>query len=510
LNSTVAKPAKKALAAILHACKWISFAHSEFSGEQCYPLFNTFLAPYLKGLSYTEIKELAQTYIFENNQLILSQGSHIPVSSILCSSKIPKNLRTCDAIGPGGEITGVYGDFESENLHFFNALSEILSEGDGNGKILAFPKHKILIGNDDILEENTQSNLLKEAKIMGTPIFINKNTPWIKDNGYFGPFFTNSLKNIYEKEILGEEIFDWSNKFVNSGSLQSITINLPRIAYESKGNDEKLKEILLARMEIIKEILLIKYNLIKRLVENNSLPLCSSKIGSNPMLDLKSQALTFGIVGLNEMIKAHCNYQIHEDETALSLSKDLLSLIIAQCENYSRENEIFFTLWEQPTEFASFRFASLDLKHFSNASKGVLNGNTNTGAVYYTPSAMVNFSENIELDKKIGIHKEIAKIIQNNCSLPIWLGNSGTEGSISNFIKNLFEKEVNEFSLGYDFSYCPKCGSVVKDVIEKCQTCTSTEEKMRVISKITDYYSPLELWNPGKREEFKNRRRRFL
>jgi anaerobic ribonucleoside-triphosphate reductase len=210
------------------------------------------------------------------------------------------------------------------------------------------------------------------------------------------------------------------------------------------------------------------------------------------------------------MIKAHTNFQIHEDNTALELSKDFIKLIIGRCEEYTRRYKIFFTLWEQPTEFAAFRFASLDLKHFSDFSKGILNGNIDNGAVYYTPSTMTNFSENIELYKKIDIHKEISGLVQNNCSLPIWMGetaNGNYSQIILEYIKNLIANGVNEFSLNYDFSFCPNCGKVTKGIVEKCNNCSIKENTIRTISKITDYYSPLELWNLGKREEFKKRRR---
>jgi ribonucleoside-triphosphate reductase len=138
LNFTKAKPANNAMTAVLHTCKWLGFAHSEFSGEQNCLYINTLLSPFLKGLEYKNIKQLAQTLIFEINQQYITQGSHVPITSITTSPTIPKVLKNVDAIGPAGKIVGVYGDYEKENQLLFNAISEVYNEGDENGKFLHF------------------------------------------------------------------------------------------------------------------------------------------------------------------------------------------------------------------------------------------------------------------------------------------------------------------------------------------------------------------------------------
>ncbi|MCP4762998.1 MAG: anaerobic ribonucleoside-triphosphate reductase [archaeon] len=508
LNSTVAKPAKKVVTAIMHATKWLGFAHSEFSGAQNYLYFNTFLAPYFKGMDYKEIKQIAQMFIFETNQQYIASGSHIPISSIVTSPKIPKILENVEAIGPGGVIKGTYADFEEENLDFFNALSEVYTEGDGNGKLFAFPKHKVLINSDWFESENLYKNSIEEAIKMGTPIFINNSLPWIKNGGYCGSFFSNLQRDNYLKNINNEDIFDWSKNFMNMGALQSVSINLPRISYEAKGDDDKLFENLSEKMKIAKEILLIKYNLIRKLLENKRLLLCSGIVDVSPenrfrILDLKRQALVFGYVGLNEMVQAHTGKQLHEDDNSLKFGIKVIQKMIKTCESYTKENDIFFTIWDQPAEFATYRFAALDLTHYSEPANEVVKGDSQN--VYYTPSAHVNYAEAIDFNKRVQIHGNLSNSLQNNSSLSFWLNNSKNNNNpsiVRERIKTMLEGNLNEFSLNFDFSLCMECGKFFKG-----NKCENTNHKVKNISKITNYYTPLELWNVGKRQEFIERNR---
>jgi ribonucleoside-triphosphate reductase len=393
---------------------------------------------------------------------------------------------------------------------FFNALTEIYAKGDRNGKLLAFPKHKILLDTEWDQNESFYSNIYDEIVNMGNPIFLNYSLPWVKEKGYFGPFFTNSQRDLYLQQIDELDLYDWSKTFVNTGGLQSISINLPRIAYEANGDDNKVIEILNERMDLVKGILLIKFNIIKKLIEKKQLPLCSGIVKGQSILNLKRQALVFGIVGLNEMISAHTGKQIHEDQSSQMLANKIIKHIIDRCNNYTKEHSIFFTLWEQPNEFAPYRFAALDLTHHNQHAKNVINGDLKNGSVYYTSSIGVNIAADIELGKKMEIYSKSASIFQNNNTLQLWLSAAESNKDpkkIQMTIAKLLENKINWFSLNSDFSMCPECYHFMKNSQQKCVKCGYDNKEMKVFSKITDYFSPVELWNPGKKQEFLDRKR---
>lgn len=506
-NSTMAKPAKQASTAVLHASRWLSFAHSEFSGEQCYPYFNTFIAPYLKGKSYSEIKQMAQMFIFETNQSYISKGSHIPINSIVTTPKIPDVLRNVDAIAPGGVEAGKYKNYENEAAKFFNAICEVYTEGDANGKFFAFPKHKILI--DKATCNDLSDNVLEEVKKMGTPIFLNGSAPWIGPKGWLGPFHTNEGLSDYLTLIGKPSLFDWSKNVVNFGALQSISLNLPRIAYEASGNDNKIEEIIVDRMGIVKNILLKKKSIIQELLDTKRLLLCSRKIDERNILDLDCQALVFGFIGLNEMVKSYTGKYLHEGNEALSFGKRVLNIMKNQCTKYTREEKAFFTLWDQPAEFSTHRFAQLDHTHHDNAATKVVNGNLNKQSFYYTTSAHSLYSANTSLETRKNVHSNVGQIIQNNNIMYLWLKSSGENCENDVYkqnICNLVDSSIAEFSFTHDFTLCQKCGSFRKGFFDSCENCRN-DLYIKKFSRVTDYYTPLELCNSGKKQEIYDRHR---
>ncbi len=501
---TMSGPAKNAMVAVLQACKWLAFVNSEFSGEQNYLYFNTLLAPYLSKLSLSEITQLAQTFLFELNQQYLSRGSYVPISSIICSPHIPDALKNVDAVGPQGVIQGKYKDYEKENLFFFNALSKVFTQGDARNRLFAFPKHKVLISKHDLKNRDIAFNLFTETAKMGTPVFINSENSWIQE-GFLGSIFSNEYKNSYLNSINQPDLFDWNHHYMNLGGLQSISINLPRIAYLSNGNDDKAIEILSNQMDLSREILLLKLKIIETLLEKERLPLCNESVDGQMLLDLNRQALLFGYVGLDEMVKAHTHNHLHEDESSFEFGLKITRFMVNRCQEYSETYKKFFTIWEEPAEFAAHRFALLDLTHYPTFAKSVINGNLETEAVYYTPSASTNYALDIPIAKRSEIHSMVSKIVQNNTALPIWLSESPNNEKVDTLKSTtltLLDQGVNAFSYNFDFFSCPKCGYFKKSL--------PTETKDHIIkriSKITNYYAPLELWNIGKKQEYEERKR---
>ncbi|NLA39103.1 MAG: anaerobic ribonucleoside-triphosphate reductase, partial [Methanomicrobiales archaeon] len=61
-KASVAGPAKRAEVAVLHAVKALGSAQTNFAGGQGYYNFLTFMAPFLEGMEYEEVKQLMQMF----------------------------------------------------------------------------------------------------------------------------------------------------------------------------------------------------------------------------------------------------------------------------------------------------------------------------------------------------------------------------------------------------------------------------------------------------------------
>jgi anaerobic ribonucleoside-triphosphate reductase len=88
-KASVAGPAKRAEVAILHAVKALGSAQTNFAGGQGYYNFLTFLAPFLEGMTYDEIKQLMQMFVYEMTQMMVARGGQLVFSSIQLSPGVP-------------------------------------------------------------------------------------------------------------------------------------------------------------------------------------------------------------------------------------------------------------------------------------------------------------------------------------------------------------------------------------------------------------------------------------
>ncbi|MHC1631741.1 MAG: anaerobic ribonucleoside-triphosphate reductase [Methanotrichaceae archaeon] len=158
-KASVAGPAKKPEVAMLHAVKALAAAQTNFAGGQGFYNFLTFLAPYLEDLSYVEICQLMQMFVYEMTQMMVARGGQVVFSSVQLSPGVPKLWRDKPVVYRGKIWDGkqapsrTYGEFEKEVRFGFKALMEVMLVGDNWGKPFNFPKPEISIEPDFMTED---------------------------------------------------------------------------------------------------------------------------------------------------------------------------------------------------------------------------------------------------------------------------------------------------------------------------------------------------------------------
>ena len=162
-KASVAGPAKRAEVAILHAVKALGSAQTNFAGGQGYYNFLTFLAPYMEGMSYDEIKQNMQMFVYEMTQMMVARGGQLVFSSVQLSPGVPALWQDKPCVYKGKVWDGkqaprrTYGGFEREVRLLFKALMEVMIEGDYWGKPFNFPKPEISI-EPDFMNEREEFN----------------------------------------------------------------------------------------------------------------------------------------------------------------------------------------------------------------------------------------------------------------------------------------------------------------------------------------------------------------
>ncbi|HIP25036.1 MAG TPA: anaerobic ribonucleoside-triphosphate reductase [Archaeoglobus profundus] len=502
-NTAVAGPAKNAEVAILHAAKALAAAQTNFAGGQGLDFFNVWLAPYLAGKSYKEIKQLAQMFIYEMSQMYVARGGQTVFSDIDIEYGVPKVCEDLPAVLPGGVVKEnvTYGDFEDEAIMFAKALTEVYLEGDYVGKPFFFPKPNYKIRKEFFKKEGFDELMILVHKCVakfGTPYFLNLLAGYMPDN-----VFAQCCRLVLAPDSKDWE--DFKNGCMRTGSLQVVTINLPRIAYESNGDDEKLFELLEERMKLAREVIEIKEEVIRKRMEQGALPFLTQDVNGEPYYRLDKVVRSIGFVGLNEMLKAHVDEELHESKYAWRFGLEVIKRMLDIAVEWTEETGVRWVITQTPAESASHRLALLDLKEFNG--KAIVQGDRKTGAVYYTNSSHVRVSADIPLFERLKIEGSFHPLCNGGMMAHVWIGESYPNPEL---LWELTKKIANKTLVGYwaytkDMTFCKKCKKLAGGIKNSCPFCGNKDVEW--YSRITGYYQRVSGWNNGKRRELLDRRK---
>ena len=162
LMGSVAKPAKSLEVLLNHLLQAFMAGATVFSGGQGYANFNSLLSVFARGRTYEEIKQAIQGFIFNCNMSLICRGGQCLFSSIGIDMSMPEILKNEPAIGPGGIVSGVYGDYQKEADLIFRAVLEVSNEKDGIGAYHRFPNILINIREGDLDEYSGNCKLVHE------------------------------------------------------------------------------------------------------------------------------------------------------------------------------------------------------------------------------------------------------------------------------------------------------------------------------------------------------------
>jgi len=502
VHTSVAGPARHPEVAILHAAKALAAAQTNWAGGQGYDFFNVWLAPYMRGLPHEKVRQLAQMFIYEMSQMYVARGGQTVFSSIALECSVPRVAQDIPAVLPGGKVgPDVYGDYADEANLFFNAILDVYLRGDYQGKPFNFPKPEIKLRPEYI--DRYDSEYLKVAELaarFGSPYFLNLCPSYMPD-------IVNSqcCRIILTPDSDEEE--DFRQGKVRMGSLGVITLNLPRIAYESNGDDQIFFETLDERMDLAKETLEIKRDVVKKRLSDGALPFASMDCDGEPYLKVDKQVLNIGFIGLNEALKAHMGEELHETPNAWKFGLKVIGHMVDRAEEYSKETGARFGVLQTPAESTCHRLALIDRKLYGG--KAVVQGDPRNGSVYYTNSSHVRPSADVPFGQRVKIEASFHPLTRGGAIMHVWLGEANpAPEAIFSLTKRIATKTLAAyFTYTKDLTICTRCSKVEPGLLSKCPNCGAVDPELEWWSRITGYYQRVKGWNAGKRAELADRRR---
>ena len=471
---------------------FLGIMQNEWAGAQAFSSFDTYLAPFVRvdKLSQKEVKQCIQSFIFGVNTPS-RWGTQAPFSNITLDWTVPADLRDLPAIVGGKEQNFTYGDCQKEMDMVNKAFIEIMTEGDANGRGFQYPIPTYSITKDFDWSETENNRLLFEMTAKyGTPYFSN----YI--NSDMEPSDVRSMCCRLRLDL--RELRKKSGGFFGSGespgSVGVVTINMPRIAYLSKTEDEFYQR-LDHMMDIAARSLKTKRTVITKLLDAGLYPYTKYYLGT-----FENHFSTIGLVGMNEAcLNARWLHKDLTDPEAQEFTKAVLNHMRERLSDYQEKYGDLYNLEATPAESTSYRLA----KHDRNRYPEIITANMN-GTPYYTNSSHLPVGYTEDIFSALDIQDDLQTLYTSGTvfhgflgeKLPDWRAAADLVRKIAENYKLPYYTMSPTYSVCHDHGYitgehftCPKCG---KDT--------------EVWSRITGYYRPVQNWNDGKVQEFKDRK----
>ena len=471
---------------------FLGIMQNEWAGAQAFSSFDTYLAPFVRvdKLSQKEVKQCIQSFIFGVNTPS-RWGTQAPFSNITLDWTVPADLRDLPAIVGGKERDFTYGDCQKEMDMVNKAFIEIMTEGDANGRGFQYPIPTYSITKDFDWSETENNRLLFEMTAKyGTPYFSN----YI--NSDMEPSDVRSMCCRLRLDL--RELRKKSGGFFGSGestgSVGVVTINMPRIAYLSKTEDEFYQR-LDRMMDIAARSLKTKRTVITKLLDAGLYPYTKYYLGT-----VENHFSTIGLVGMNEAcLNARWLHKDLTDPEALEFTKAVLNHMRERLSDYQEKYGDLYNLEATPAESTSYRLA----KHDRNRYPEIITANMN-GTPYYTNSSHLPVGYTEDIFSALDIQDDLQTLYTSGTVFHAFLGEKLPDWrAAADLVRKIAENyKLPYYTMSPTYSVCHDHGYITGEHF----TCPKCGKDTEVWSRITGYYRPVQNWNDGKVQEFKDRK----
>ncbi|HAQ2092850.1 TPA: anaerobic ribonucleoside-triphosphate reductase [Enterococcus faecium] len=274
---------------------------------------------------------------------------------------------------------------------------------------------------------------------------------------------------------------DENGQEVNVGrmNLGVVTLNLPRIAIESKGDQNKFWQLLSDRLEIMKDALLYRVERCKEAIPANAPILymygafgkrLSRTDSVNELFKNRRATVSLGYIGLYEVASAFFGGEWETKPEAKAFTLDIVKELKANADAWGDEYGYHFSVYSTPSESLTDRFCRLDTEKF-----GIIENITDKE--YYTNSFHYDVRKNPTPFEKLEFEKDYPKYCSGGfihyCEYPmlqqnpkaleaVWdfaydkIGYLGTNTPIDHCYQCGFEGDFKPTERGFE---CPECGN---------------------------------------------------
>ena len=486
-------PAKHLASLCNQMVNFLGIMQNEWAGAQAFSSFDTYLAPFVKvdNLSYDQVKKCVESFVYGVNTPS-RWGTQAPFSNITLDWTVPDDMAELPAIVGGKEMPFKYKDCKAEMDMVNRAFIEVMIEGDANGRGFQYPIPTYSITRDFDWSETENNKLLFEMTAKyGTPYFSNY------VNSDMQPSDVRSMCCRLRLDL--RELRKKSGGFFGSGestgSVGVVTINMPKIAYLSATPEEFYKR-LDHLMDVAARSLKIKRDVITRLMNEGLYPYTKRYLGT-----FDNHFSTLGLIGMNE-VGLNAKW-LRKDMTHRETQQFTIEVLNHMRERLSDYQEMYgdlYNLEATPAESTTYRLAKHDKKDFPDIITAAKEGET----PYYTNSSHLPVGYTEDIFSALDVQDELQTLYTSGTVFHAFLGEKLPDWkAAANLVRKISENyRLPYYTLSPTYSVCREHGYITGEVY----TCPICGKATEVYSRITGYYRPVQNFNDGKAQEFKDRK----
>lgn len=471
---------------------FLGIMQNEWAGAQAFSSFDTYLAPFVKAdnLSYREVKKCIESFIFGVNTPS-RWGTQAPFSNITLDWTVPNDLAELNAIVGGKEMPFKYKDCKKEMDMVNKAFIETMIEGDANGRGFQYPIPTYSITRDFDWSDTENNRLLFEMTAKyGTPYFSN----YINSDMEPSDIRSMCCRLRLDLRELRKKSGGFFGSGESTGSIGVVTINMPRIAYLAEDEADFYRR-LDKLMDISARSLSVKRTVITKLLNEGLYPYTRRYLGT-----FENHFSTIGLIGMNEVgLNAKWLRADMTHEKTQQFTKEVLDHMRERLSDYQEEYGDLYNLEATPAESTTYRFAKHDVAQFPDIITAAKDG----GTPYYTNSSHLPVSFSEDIFEALDIQDDLQTRYTSGTVFHAFLGEKMPDWtSTASLVRKIAENyKLPYYTISPTYSVCKDHGYIAGEHF----TCPECGGQTEVYSRITGYYRPVQNWNDGKAQEFKDR-----
>jgi len=483
------KPPKTFQSALATAERVYQLAKSEVANEQCFDMFNIFLAPYAAKIPNDQLKEQLYQFFTSIRQDVYSHDFKNGLSLGL-ELAIPDFISETKAVGSDGSDAGKYADH-------VETVDEILEAT--IDAALAASEEKPLFNPRLIFKiRGSQSSSRKYDGLM------------MKIHQFTAKTFLSYFANLEDEEkttytatglrVDNSWTGNWEDDCMRTGNADSIFLNLPRIAYDSHKKIDRFQNILETQLNLAAEAFQRKSEVLKERLHQSLLPLLYGGIGKSYFIE-KNATYAISLLGLDEAVKTFMGSSLSENEKAMEFASKIIKSIGDFVESASKKLGIRLVMAQRPQDEASSRLAKLDVAKYGP-------GQVVTEGVrdypYYTDLFTVPLSAKIGLQERIVLESKLQASVPGGHLASICLAPTEQDPKkLLNLTEQMLSDRLRFFTYTSSCSHCRSCNRTFLGMSSTCPQCGSTN--LSLFGRSSATYSPMELWPEAKRRDVESR-----